>query len=61
MGEAFVESILSEYAIVHKIDGSKDVGLDMLCEWVKGESPTQILFAIQVKTTRKLPKTKIKR
>lgn len=59
MGEAFVESVLSEYAIVHKIDGSKDVGLDMLCEWVKGEIPTQILFGIQVKTTRKLLKTRI--
>lgn len=60
MGEAFVESVLSEYAIVHKIDGSKDVGLDMLCEWVKREKPTQLLFGIQVKTTRKMLKTKVK-
>lgn len=60
MGEAFVESALSEYAIVHKIDGSKDLGLDMLCEWVKDESPTHMLFGIQVKTMRKLIKTEIK-
>ena len=29
-GEAFIESLFSDYAIVHKIDGSKDVGLDFL-------------------------------
>ncbi|MDO8570800.1 MAG: DUF4365 domain-containing protein [Candidatus Daviesbacteria bacterium] len=58
-GEAFVESVLSQYSIVHKIDGSKDVGLDMLCEWVNGESPTQTLFGIQVKTQRTPLKTKI--
>ena len=49
-GEALVESVLAEHAIVHKIDGSKDVGLDMLCEWVNGENPTQLLFGVQVKT-----------
>ncbi len=59
-GEAFVESALSEYAIVHRIDGSKDVGLDMLCEWVKDESPTQTLFGIQIKTQRTPLKTKVK-
>lgn len=51
-GEAFIESLFSDYAIVHKIDGSKDVGLDFLCEWVAGEKPTQLLFGIQVKTTK---------
>jgi len=51
-GEAFFESLISEYAIVHKIDSSKDVGLDFLCEWVHGERPTQLLFGIQVKTRR---------
>jgi len=49
-GEAFFESLISEYAITHKIDGSKDVGLDFICEWVYGEKPTQLLFGIQVKT-----------
>lgn len=48
-GEALVESVLSEHAIVHKIDGSKDVGLDMICEWVNGEKPTQLMFGVQVK------------
>lgn len=33
-GEALVEIALSEYSIVHKIDGSKDIGLDLLCEWI---------------------------
>lgn len=49
-GEAFFESLISEYAITHKIDSSKDVGLDFLCEWVYGEKPTQLLFGVQVKT-----------
>jgi len=49
-GEAFFESLISEYAIAHKIDSSKDVGLDFLCEWVFGQNPTQLLFGIQVKT-----------
>lgn len=49
-GEAFFESLISEYAIAHKIDGSKDVGLDFLCEWVHGEKPTQLLFGVQIKT-----------
>ena len=52
-GEALVESALSKYAIVHRIDGSKDVGLDMICEWVFGEKPTQTMFGIQVKTLEK--------
>lgn len=50
-GEAFFESLISEYALVHKIDSSKDVGLDFLCEWVYGEKLTQLLFGVQVKTT----------
>lgn len=49
-GEALVESILSDHAIVHKIDGSKDIGIDMICEWVNGERPTQLMFGVQVKT-----------
>ena len=49
-GESFVENILSGYALPHKIDTSKDLGLDFICEWVHGENPTQLLFGIQVKT-----------
>ncbi|OGC46870.1 hypothetical protein A2713_00040 [candidate division WWE3 bacterium RIFCSPHIGHO2_01_FULL_35_17] len=52
-GEALVESALSEYAIVHRVNGSNDIGLDMLCEWVTGEKPTQLMFGIQVKTLKK--------
>lgn len=50
-GEAFFESLLSNWAIVHKIEGHKDLGLDFLCEWVYDENPTRVLFGIQVKTT----------
>lgn len=49
-GEALLESMLSDYAIVHRVDGSKDVGIDMICEWVNGERPTQLMFGVQVKT-----------
>jgi hypothetical protein len=49
-GEAFIESLFSDYAIVHKFEGSKDIGLDFLCEWVYEEKP-KIMFGIQVKTT----------
>lgn len=49
-GEAKVEVVLSENALVHRIDGTKDIGLDMLCEWVSGEESTQLLFGVQVKT-----------
>jgi hypothetical protein len=49
-GEAFFESLVSEHALVHKIDRSKDMGFDFLCEWVFGESPSRLLFGVQVKT-----------
>ncbi len=49
-GEAFFENLFSEHALVHKIDRSKDMGLDFLCEWVHGESPSQLMFGVQVKT-----------
>lgn len=53
-GEAFIQELFCDYAIVHKIDGSNDVGLDFLCEWLKNEKPTGLLFGLQVKTTRKV-------
>lgn len=49
IGEAFVQYILSDFCLVHKIDGSKDIGNDMICELIQGESPTNILFYVQVK------------
>src|SRR3989344_3941434 len=53
-GEAFFEGLLSEHALVHRIDRSKDLGFDFLCEWVSGESPTRLLFGVQVKTRSKM-------
>ncbi|MFH1407470.1 MAG: DUF4365 domain-containing protein [Patescibacteria group bacterium] len=51
-GAALVEKLLSEDAIVHRIDEAKDVGVDLLCEWVCKEAPTGILFVVQVKTRK---------
>ncbi len=53
-GEAFFESLFSDFAIIHKVDSSKDIGLDFLCEWVCGQKPTQLLFGVQVKTRSNL-------
>jgi hypothetical protein len=50
-GEAYLEFIMSKYCLMHKIAGYKDVGIDFLCEWLVGDSPTRILFGIQVKTS----------
>jgi hypothetical protein len=50
-GEAYLEFIMSKYCLMHKIAGYKDVGIDYLCEWLVGNSPTRILFGIQVKTS----------
>jgi len=49
-GEAFFEALITHYALVHKITGSKDIGLDFLCEWICGSQPTQLLFGVQIKT-----------
>ena len=50
-GEAYLEFIMSKHCLMHKISGYKDIGLDYLCEWLVGTSPTRILFGIQVKTS----------
>ncbi len=50
-GEAYLEFIMSKYCLMHKIAGYKDIGIDYLCEWLVGDSPTRILFGIQVKTS----------
>ncbi len=49
-GEAFFESLVSDYSLPHHIVGSKDLGIDYICEWVYGDRPTGILYAVQVKT-----------
>ena len=49
-GEAFFESLVSDYCLPHRIVAPKDLGVDFICEWVYGEKPTGILFAVQVKT-----------
>lgn len=49
-GEAFFEALICDYSIPHHIVGPKDVGIDYFCEWVHGDRPTGVLFAVQVKT-----------
>ena len=49
-GEAFFESLISDYSIPHKISGAKDVGLDFICEWVFRDKPSGVLFGVQIKT-----------
>ena len=49
-GEAFFESLISDHAIPHHVSGLKDLGVDYFCEWVHGDKPTGVLFAVQVKT-----------
>jgi hypothetical protein len=49
-GEAFFESLVSNYCLPHRIVSPKDLGIDFICEWVHGKEPTGILFAVQVKT-----------
>jgi len=49
IGEIFAQYVLSSFCLVHKIDGSQDLGNDFICELTKGDSPTNILFYVQVK------------
>ncbi|MDD5651047.1 MAG: DUF4365 domain-containing protein [Candidatus Nanoarchaeia archaeon] len=58
IGEAFIQYILSNFCLVHKIDGGQDLGNDFVCELIKKEYPTNILFYIQVKYWDKEPKDK---
>jgi len=53
-GEGFFLSLLSDFAILHKIDGGNDIGIDYFCEWVnqKNSESTNILFVVQLKTTQ---------
>ncbi len=52
-GEAFFESLVCDYSIPHHIVGPKDLGIDYFCEWVHGDKPTGVLYAVQVKTYSK--------
>lgn len=49
IGEAFSQYVLSSFCLVHKIDGSNDLGNDFICELIKNSYPTNILFYVQVK------------
>ncbi len=49
-GEAYFESLVSDHCIPHRVVGPKDIGIDYVCEWVYGDKPCGILFAVQVKT-----------
>ena len=53
-GEGFFLSLLSEFAILHKVEGGNDIGIDYFCEWINQENSesTNTLFAIQLKTTK---------
>lgn len=55
IGEAFVQYVLSSFCLVHKIDGSQDLGNDFICELMKGKYPTNILFYVQVKYWKDKP------
>lgn len=58
IGEAYVQYLLSLFTLVHKIDGSNDVGNDFICELVHEQSPTNLLFYVQVKYTQDRPTIK---
>lgn len=58
IGEAFAQYVLSQFCLVHKIDGSFDIGNDFICELVKDQSPTNLLFYVQVKYTKRSPQIK---
>lgn len=49
-GEAFFESLTSDYSLTNHIIAPKDIGIDYICQWVHGDKPSPILYAVQVKT-----------
>lgn len=51
IAEALIQTELSKFCLVHKIDGSNDIGNDFICELIRDKSPTNLLFYIQVKFT----------
>lgn len=48
-GEAFFEMLVSNHCIPHQISGLKDIGIDYMCQWINGNTPTGLLFLVQVK------------
>lgn len=50
-GEAFIESLIVDHAIPHRIARQNDLGINFLCEWIYGDRPSGILFLTQVKST----------
>ena len=38
---------------MNKIVGHRDIGVDYICEWLNGDTPSRILFGVQVKTTER--------
>lgn len=55
IGEALAQYLLSHFCLVHKIDGSSDVGNDFVCELIKENYPTNLLFYVQVKFCKSAP------
>src|SRR5687768_7189459 len=55
-GEALAQYIFSKFCLVHKIDGSNDIGNDFICELIKNQYPTNLLFYIQIKYTDRAPR-----
>ena len=51
-GEGFFVSLLSKYAILHQVKGGNDIGIDYFCEWTNKDESSNVLFAVQLKTTR---------
>lgn len=49
-GEAFFESLIADYSLPHRISGSKDIGVDFICEWNFDDKPSGVLYIVQVKT-----------
>jgi len=49
-GSAYIEYLMTDYCLMHRIDESKDLGNDYLCEWVFEENPCGVLFLSQIKT-----------
>lgn len=59
IAESLVQFELSRFCLVHKIDGSYDIGNDFICELIKDQSPTNLLFYVQVKFTSGVNRPKI--
>ncbi|MDD5415921.1 MAG: DUF4365 domain-containing protein [Candidatus Daviesbacteria bacterium] len=58
IGEALAQYIFSKFCLVHKIDGSNDLGNDFICELIRDQHPTNLLFYVQVKYTNNPPRIK---